>query len=211
MNGPGPLYPIVDVHDDGDDSGRALALARALIAAGIEVLQIRAKRLSSGAFADLVREAVMAGPDCRIIVNDRADVALAAGAAGVHLGDQDLPVQSARRLLGPGHIVGLSTHSIEEIEAAQGLPVDYLGFGPVFESPTKPGLRRPRGTELLAEACRRSRIPVVAIGGMGLERAAGVLRAGAASVAVISELERAADPAALADDYRRLQAVSSLS
>ena len=213
MKGFGPLYPIIDVRGgDGSDSGRALDLARRLSGAGTRLIQIRAKELASGPFAALVREAVtLPGPACRIIVNDRSDITLATGAGGVHIGDQDLPADAARRLLGPASIIGLSTHSLEEVEAAQNMPVDYLGFGPVFESPTKPQGRRPRGVALLAEACRGSRIPVVAIGGMNLARAAEAWRAGAASVAVISELEGSADPADLVKSYLELQALSSPS
>jgi thiamine-phosphate pyrophosphorylase len=198
---PGPLYPIIDVVDDrADERDRAMALAVALAGVGIDLLQIRAKTLGAGAFTELAVAMVarLSPVGCRLVVNDRADVALAAGAAGVHVGDEDLPVEAVRRILGPDAIVGFSTHSLAEVHAAARLPVDYIGFGPVADSPTKAGVREPRGMEALAEVCRTSAHPVVAIGGITLETGPACLRAGAASVAVISDLAAAADPASRA-------------
>ncbi|MFP6598881.1 MAG: thiamine phosphate synthase [Deltaproteobacteria bacterium] len=204
MNGLGPVYPIADA-DTGDGGAAALALAGRLVDGGAGLIQLRANAFASGALVELVTAVLKtAAGRTRVIVNDRPDVALAAGADGVHLGHEDLPVEAARRLLGPGATIGLSTHSLEEVEAAQDLPVDYLGFGPVFESPTKPGARTPRGIDALAQACSTSRLPVVAIGGMNLDRAPTALAAGAASVAVISEFATAADPAALVGRYLAL-------
>ena len=146
-----------------------------------------------------------------LIVNDRSDVAAASGAAGVHVGDEDLPVAAARLVLGgaaakrgqaPSCIVGFSTHSVREAAAASTSGADYLGFGPVFESPTKAGVRDARGLAILAEACRATSLPVVAIGGVTLETAADCWRAGAASVAVIREIERSRDRRALVEAYR---------
>jgi thiamine-phosphate pyrophosphorylase len=199
------LYPIVNVADASEPAiERALRLARDLAAAGVSLLQLRAKPLPAGPLTELAIEVVRAtvAHGCRVIVNDRADVALAAGAAGVHVGDEDLPVEAVRRVVGPDFIVGYSTHSVEEVEAAAGLAVDYIGFGPVFESPTKPRVRAPRGIELLRAACKASRHPIVAIGGITRENSRLAWEAGAASVAAISEFERAEDVGALLREWR---------
>jgi len=204
------LYPIVNVGDaSAGAAGRALALAVELAEAGASLLQLRAKSLPAGAFADLAAQAVQAlsGSGCVLVVNDRLDIAMAAEAGGVHLGDEDLPVAAARRVLAAGaprsgFLVGYSTHSVKEAAEASQQEADYLGFGPVFDSPTKAGVRDARGLVLLAEACRASRLPVVAIGGVTLENAAACWLAGAASVAVISEIERASDRRALVAEYR---------
>ena len=199
-----PLYPIVDVREESPDAiERALALGVELAAAGVTLVQLRAKALAAGTMTALASRIVtaFAARDARVIVNDRADVALAAAAAGVHVGDDDLPVFAAREVLGPRAIIGYSTHSTEDVLAAASLPADYLGFGPVFDTPTKAGVREPRGLERLAAACRMAVQPVVAIGGVTLATAPLCWRAGAASVAVISDIERAHDRAALVRAY----------
>lgn len=204
------LYPIVDVRDESAEViERALRLAVDLAAAGAMLLQLRAKPLAAGVLTALATRAVaaVASHGTHVIVNDRADVALAAGAAGVHVGDEDLPVAAVREVLGPGKIVGYSTHSIDDVTAAASLPVDYIGFGPVFDSPTKAGVREARGMSLLAAACSASPIPVVAIGGVSLATAPDCWRAGAASVAVISEIERTADVGRLVRAYSDAAAV----
>jgi len=205
-----PLYAIVNVRVDArsDASGeirRAFHLAVVLAEAGASVLQLRAKTLAPGVMTELalrIREAISPCGGV-LLVNDRADVAAVSGATGVHLGDEDGPVQIARACLGDEAIVGLSTHSLADVSRAAELPVDYIGFGPLFESPTKAGVRSARGIEALAEACRASPRPVVAIGGVTLDTAPSLWRAGAASVAVISEIERAADPGDLVRRYLR--------
>lgn len=211
-----PLYPIVNVHGTDAASGdRALTMAVELAGAGATLLQLRAKPLGAGALTELTGRIVeaLSGSGTLLVINDRLDVAVAAGAGGVHLGDDDLPVAAARRVLGAARIadflVGYSTHSVEEAAAASGMPVDYLGFGPVFNSPTKAGVRDARGVSLLARACCATRLPVVAIGGVTLESAVDCWNAGAASVAVISEIERCADRHALVAAYRRAAAERS--
>lgn len=205
-----PLYPIVNVEAaDAASCERALALAAELADAGARLLQLRAKSLGAGALADLASRMVTAlsGSGALLIVNDRLDVAMAAGAGGVHLGDEDLPVEAARRVLASAagaaspFLVGYSTHSVEEASRATRAPADYLGFGPVFDSPTKAGVREARGVEMLARVCRASSLPVVAIGGVTLATAAQCWRAGAASVAVISEIERSSDRRSLVAAY----------
>src|SRR5262245_45916597 len=165
------FYPIVNLrNDEPAEIERVRTLARELAAAGATLVQLRAKSVGAGLFTDLAAALVkdLAASHCALIVNDRADVASAAGAAGVHLGDEDLPVAAARTLLGANAWIGYSTHSVAEIESAPP-EADYLGFGPVFESPTKAGVRDARGLDLLAAACRAAgKRPVVAIGGVTL-------------------------------------------
>jgi thiamine-phosphate pyrophosphorylase len=201
-----PLYPIVNVAgDSAAERERAYALAVELAEAGCPLLQLRAKTLGAGAMTGLAARMVEALRPCgaMLIVNDRADVASMSGAAGVHIGDEDLPVDAVRRVVGAGAVVGFSTHSVEEAACASSCGADYLGFGPVFESPTKAGVRNARGLELLVQACRSTTLPVVAIGGVTLKTAEECWRAGAASVAVISEIEQSADRRALVTAYRQ--------
>jgi thiamine-phosphate pyrophosphorylase len=201
-----PIYPIIDVREETAGAiERALSLSVELAAAGATWVQLRAKSLTPRAMTDLAGDmvAAVARHGSLVIVNDRADVALAVGAAGVHVGDEDLPVAAARDVLGASAIIGYSTHSVEDVKTAAGLSANYIGFGPVFDSPTKAGVRAARGADLLAAACRASTLPVVAIGGVTLASAPSCWRAGATSVAVISELERASDPAALVRAYLR--------
>ncbi|HYC01464.1 MAG TPA: thiamine phosphate synthase [Candidatus Limnocylindrales bacterium] len=208
-----PLYPIVNVAGSGAaaiESGRALALE--LAEAGARIVQLRAKELGAAAFAALAADLGerLHRSACRLIVNDRVDVALIAAASGVHVGDEDLPVEAARRVLGPDAIIGYSTHSVAEMSAAARLDADYLAFGPVFESPTKAGVRAGRGIELLAQACRAAGArPVVAIGGITIDSAPACWRAGAASVAVISEIERSTDRRALLAAYSAAAAATA--
>jgi thiamine-phosphate pyrophosphorylase len=129
----------------------------------------------------------------RIIINDRADVALAADADGVHLGQDDLPAQEARRLLGSSRIVGVSTHTVEQAVAAASSSVDYVAIGPVFATSTKANPDAIIGPGVIAELRRRIEKPLVAIGGITLERARDVILAGADSVAVISDLYSTSD------------------
>ena len=137
-------------------------------------------------------------------MNDRADLALMSGAAGVHVGQDDLAPSAARRLLGPGAIVGYSTHTVAQVEAAATEPVTYIAVGPVFGTHTKATGYEPVGLSLIAEAARLSGgLPVVAIGGMTLDTAAEVIAAGASAVAVISDLLAGGDPKARVAAYQR--------
>jgi len=202
MGGPGPappvLYPITSRALAG---GRSLAeIVRQLAAGGAGWIQIREKDLPD---RELVREigSCRGIPGVRLIVNDRPDVALVTHAAGVHLGDRDMPAEEARRLLGPSAIVGVSTHSPADAIAACRLPVDYVALGPIYATSRASVARRPLGVEAVAEAARGMTRPLVAIGGIDLGRAPEILAAGAASVAVISDLMSAADIAARVRAY----------
>lgn len=196
------LYAIVDLPLCAGRSPREIAAA--LCEGGASVVQIRAKGVGAEAFLAAAREvrAVTRERGVPMLVNDRLDVALLSDADGVHLGQSDLPVAVARRLLPPGSLIGLSTHSLAQVDAAVSSGADYLGFGPVFSTSTKPDAEPVQGLEGLAAACRASPLPVVAIGGIRLDRVPAIRRAGAAAAAVISDLLCAHDLVARARAYR---------
>jgi thiamine-phosphate pyrophosphorylase len=184
------------------------AVAEGYLAGGARFLQIRAKTLASSEFLhlseDLVARARAAG--ATVIVNDRADIAMLAGADGVHLGQDDLEPAMVRRIVGGNAIIGLSTHSIEQVRLACGLPIDYIAVGPIFGTSTKDTGYAAVGTELVSAArtmlsAAGVHIPIVAIGGITLDRAKAVIEAGAASVAVISDLLSTDDPASRVREY----------
>jgi len=206
---PSPLQAIVDVETAVAAGWRPAELARAYLEGGARWLQVRAKQLGDGAFLELCDEVVaLAGDaDAAVIVNDRADLARMAGAAGVHLGQDDLEPGAARALVGPGATVGWSTHTTAQIVAAAGLPITYLAVGPVFGTTTKDTGHASVGLPLVREAVSGSRgRPVVAIGGITLARAPEVLAAGAAAVAVITDLLAGDDPTARVRAYLRVLA-----
>jgi thiamine-phosphate pyrophosphorylase len=177
------FYAVLDREDE--------ALARAL-ARHACVLQVRIKPGDPLPAARMARR-ITREAGIPLVVNDRIDVALAVGADGVHLGQTDLPLGSARRLLG-GHpmLIGVSTHDLDQVRAARG--ADYLGFGPVFATSTKANPDPVRGLELLAEAVRATPLPVVAIGGITPERAPGVAATGAAAACAIAAVNREINP-----------------
>jgi thiamine-phosphate pyrophosphorylase len=182
-------------------AGRAgwtpIDLARAFLDGGATVIQLRAKQVALAAFLELADEAVLlAHPyHARIIVNDRVDIALISAAAGVHVGQDDLPASAARRLLGEGAVVGLSTHMVAQVEHALREPISYVAVGPVFGTRSKDTGYAAVGLDLVESAARLAgELPVVAIGGITLENARSVIEAGAASVAVISDLLVDNDP-----------------
>jgi len=180
----GRLYAIADA-----SFGDCVRLAEALFAGGARLVQVRNKKAGAREFLSQVERILSFAPsDGRVVVNDRVDVALLAGAAGVHLGQTDLPPVAARQILGPGRIIGFSTHDLEQAVEADSLPVDYIAVGPVFETSTKDNPDPVVGVEKLAIICRAVKKPVVAIGGITLDNAKAALSAGATSVAVIRDL-----------------------
>ncbi|MDQ6817036.1 MAG: thiamine phosphate synthase, partial [Actinomycetota bacterium] len=136
------------------------------------------------------------------ILNDRPDLAVDLGADGVHVGQDDMPPLAARELVGPDLLLGLSTHTPEQVGAASGLPIDYIGVGPVHETPTKPG-RRAVGLELVRYASRHAGLPFFAIGGIDAGCSAAVRAAGARRIAVVRALSEASDPESAARQLRR--------
>jgi len=196
------FYAILDPSLRPDVSLAEFALL--LTQAGVRLVQLRAKSLGSRGLLEAARELVSALPaSCRLIVNDRVDVALLAGAAGVHVGQDDLPLAAARHVVGFDRIVGFSTHTAEQVDAANSTPVDYLAFGPVFATATKADHESVVGCEGLREARRRSTRPLVAIGGITPENAGQVIEAGADSVAVIAGWMAAEDTPKRLEEFRR--------
>jgi thiamine-phosphate pyrophosphorylase len=180
-------------------------VARAAIAGGADAIQLREKDAPGRVLCEIAAEIRRLTRDAGVsfIVNDRVDVALAAGADGAHVGQDDLPAAEARRLIGPDRILGVSALSLEEALSAEREGADYVGFGPVFEARgTKPDAPPPAGLERLAEACARCAVPVIAIGGIHHGNVARVITAGAAGVAVISGVVGARDIAAAVRDLK---------
>ena len=191
MSGWPRLYAIVDAGVAARAGWTPADLARAYLDGGARLIQLRACGVDSGTqlawSREIVRHAAAVG--ARVIINDRCDLALMAGAAGVHLGQDDLPVEAARGLLGATAVVGVSTHDAQQVAAAAWQPVSYMAIGPVYDTRTKDTGRPAVGLDAvrrtMAVAAER---PVVAIGGITLATAPEVIAAGAASVAVISDL-----------------------
>jgi thiamine-phosphate pyrophosphorylase len=165
------------------------------VAGGVGMVQLREKSLDDTSLLDVARRCAST---CRrlgvpFIVNDRPDIALLAHADGVHLGQEDLPVVDVRRIVGSDAIIGLSTHSNAQVDAARSSPVDYIGVGPVWSTPTKPG-RAAAGLELVRYAAAHAAQPFFAIGGIDPSTAADVIDAGAKSVSVLRWIAQSGEP-----------------
>jgi thiamine-phosphate pyrophosphorylase len=180
-----------------------LDLAEALAASGVELIQYRNKTATSRHFFEISRQLseALAPRGVRLIVNDRPDIAMLAGAGGVHVGQDDLSVEDARAVCGANRWVGFSTHTLEQVAAADATSADYIAFGPIFPTATKKNPDPVVGTELLQKARRLTKKPLVAIGGITLQRAEEVYRAGADSLAVIRDLICTPNPVVRAREY----------
>jgi thiamine-phosphate pyrophosphorylase len=199
-----PLHAIVDVDVAAHAGWAPLDLGRAYLDGGARILQLRAKNLPSATFLNLCDGLVRLaeGFAATIIVNDRAELAVMARAGGVHVGQEDLAPADARRLVGENGIVGYSTHTVPQIEAAVREPISYVAVGPVFGTRTKDTGYSAVGLELVSAAARLARaLPVVAIGGITIDTAESVIQAGATSVAVIGDLVAHGHPQARVAAY----------
>lgn len=201
-----PIYPITDTVLSGLSH---LEQVRLLIEAGAEIIQLRDKNAASDDFFAAAVDAVAYAAEngVKILINDRADIALAAGAAGVHVGQDDLPPAAVRQFLGTDALIGFSTHTLEQAAEAARLPVDYIAFGPIFPTGTKADTDPVVGLALLGEV--RSivgDIPLVAIGGINRGNARSVFEAGADSLAIISDLT--AEPVAITDRFAELTRIA---
>src|SRR5439155_8132433 len=173
------VYPITDVLLSGLSHAEQV---ERLISGGATLIQLREKHAGSREFYYDARAALVAArnSNVRLIINDRADLALALKADGVHLGQSDIPVEAARRLLGEKAIIGVSTHDLAQVELAARMPIDYVAFGPVFTTATKGNPDPVVGLETLREArAMLTSLPLVAIGGITAANAAAVFAAGA--------------------------------
>jgi thiamine-phosphate pyrophosphorylase len=199
----------------GDPVEKVLGRIRAAVAAGVDWVQIREKDLAARELLALARAAIgithenAGAGKAGVVVNDRLDVALAAGAAGVHLGGESLPARDVVRWCRGGNapaefLIGVSCHSFEEAREAENAGASYAFFGPIFETPSKERFGVPQGVARLAEVCRAVRIPVIAIGGVSEENGPECIRAGAAGIAAIRLFQEPGDPAALRKAIARL-------
>jgi thiamine-phosphate pyrophosphorylase len=180
-------------------------IARAALQGGADMIQLRDK---AGNLRDLLAQArailtLCSSHGAIFVVNDRVDLALAGEADGAHVGQEDLPAADARRLLGPGRILGVSTHNLEQAQAARDAGADYIGFGPMFSTGTKDTGYTPRGPTALREIRRAVSLPILAIGGITLENVATVIEAGATAPAVISGVVAASDITEAAAAFRK--------
>jgi thiamine-phosphate pyrophosphorylase len=194
-------YQLCLVTDRSLANGRSLAgIVAAAVKGGVTMVQLRDKTASTRAFIEDARalKALLAPPRVPLLVNDRIDVALAAGADGAHVGQADMPVALVRKLLGPKAIVGLSITQSAEARAEDVEFADYLGVGPIFPQLTKPDAAPTLGLEGLAEIRRITSKPIVAIGGVTAANVRAVRSAGADGVAVVSAIMGAQDPMAAA-------------
>ncbi len=180
-------------------------VARAALAGGAAVIQLRDKQADAGVLLPLAREigALCRASGALFIVNDRVDLALAADADGVHLGQTDLPIREARRLLGPGRLIGISVEDEQQVRAAQAAGADYLGVGAIYGSATKLDAGAPVGLEQIRRLRTVSHLPLVAIGGITRDRLPAVREAGADMAAVVGAVAAAPDPETVARDLVR--------
>lgn len=197
------LYDINDLHfitEQNENYGH-VQLAEMALRAGVRVIQYRRKQ---GGKRLMLAEAMQIKQLCQqhqalLIINDHLDLALAVGAKGVHLGQDDMPLDVARKLMGPAAIIGASVHSLEQARVAGQQGANYLGYGPVFATVSKDDAGAEKGVEALAGFCQqvanRAGLPVVALGGVNAANIQRVRRAGAQGVAIISAISHALDPA----------------
>jgi thiamine-phosphate pyrophosphorylase len=176
----------------------------AAAAAGVKVVQYRAKNLSTRSMVEEALRLKRAAKDALFIINDRLDVALAVDAGGVHLGQDDMPYEYARRLLGPGRIIGVTVHTVDQALTAQAQGADYVGVSPIFATLTKHDAGTPAGIRLIKEVKRAVRVPVVAIGGITLENAPQVIAAGADALCAISAVVTGNDVEESIKDFQKL-------
>jgi thiamine-phosphate pyrophosphorylase len=191
--------PLGRLHVLTDARGGQAALdaVAAAVSAGAPVVQVRAKDCTDRVLAEFARAVVeICGDTTTCLVNDRVDVALAVGAAGTHLGAEDLPLDAARRVAGPRHLLGGTARDPVRAAELVAQGADYLGVGPAYRTTTKTGLPDPLGPARIGAVAAAVPVPVIAIGGVTADRVAELVAAGAAGVAVVSAVTAAADPAA---------------
>jgi thiamine-phosphate pyrophosphorylase len=200
-----PLYAILDPALTDQPMAR---IAQELANAGVRLMQLRNKVGPAKVICRDIGELISAvrGRDVRVILNDRPDIAALAGAGGVHLGQDDLPVAETREIVGSSVWVGVSTHNVPQLMAAARTSADYIAVGPVFPTGTKKNPDPVVGLEFIREARRLTRKPLVAIGGITVESAADVFRAGADAVAVIRDLLAAPEPGERVRQYLAIAA-----
>ena len=199
-------FEFYAITDQKNSLGRSdLEIAEALIAGGISCLQYRAKKVSAREQWDTARllSAMCREAGLPFIVNDRADLAMACGADGLHVGQDDMPLKEARRLLGPRFLIGRSTHTSLQAREAWAQGADYIGYGPLFATQTKENNVPPLGLETFKELASSIPIPIVAIGGIKLHHLEALFGQGVQHIAVVTALTGAANVSSAARDFRR--------
>lgn len=184
-----PLAPLYLITDRGNTGQRPLLeVLRVALEAGVRLVQLREKDLQTRELLQLAESCLelTRAYGAKLLINDRVDCVQAIQADGVHLRTESLPVSVVRRILGSQYLIGISTHSVDEVMSAQEEGADFVVFGPIYETPSKRAYGAPLGLEALSAVCRQSRLPVFAIGGITPERVAAVRQVGAYGVAVIS-------------------------
>jgi thiamine-phosphate pyrophosphorylase len=200
-------FRLLLVTDRHQLHGRSLStvLTQAIMA-GVPAIQLRERDVPTGELLSLAEEihALVAPRAVPLIVNDRVDLVLALHLDGVHLRSDSLSVPTARRLLGPDRLIGISTHSVEEVRRANDDGADYIIFGPIFETPSKRSFGPPFGLDLLADVCCQSTVPIFAIGGITCEQVLDVRRAGAHGVAVIGAVLTSDDVGSVVREFMHI-------
>ncbi len=190
-------YSLYLVTDRGLARGRStLDIVQAAVSGGVTCVQLREKHCSTLEFIEqaLAIKAILKARQVPLIINDRLDVALAVAADGVHLGQNDMPLETAQKIAGPSMLIGISAESVQDAVDAEKGGADYLGVSPIYPTHTKTDTAPPLGLEGLREIRKRVRIPLVGIGGLNESNAAEVIRNGADGVAVVSAIVAADDP-----------------
>ncbi len=200
------LYAVIDIARNLTTEAAsyfAQELADDLAKAGVRIIQLRAKHSSARFLFDISSTLVdrLSAEPVRIIINDRPDLASLTKSAGVHVGQEDLEVESARQICPSPLWVGVSTHNLQQLRAADLTSADYIAVGPIYPTTTKQNPDPVVGLDLIRAARKLTRKPLVAIGGITVNSAAEVFEAGADSVAIISDLQNAPDPAQRAREY----------
>lgn len=200
-------YSLYLVTDRGLARGRStLDIVTAAVSGGVTCVQLREKNCPTLEFIEqaLAIKNFLKAREVPLIINDRLDVALAAAADGVHLGQNDMPLEMARRIAGRSMLIGISAESVQDAVAAEEGGADYLGVSPIYATPTKSDTAPPLGLEGLREVRKRVKIPLVAIGGLNESNAAEVIRQGADGVAVVSAIVAADDPGTSAINLKQI-------
>ena len=171
-------------------------IVKSAVKGGVTMVQLREKDIATSDFVKIGNslKKALEGSGVPFVINDRVDVALACDADGVHIGQSDMPYETARKLLGKDKIIGLSVENMQQVIDANALDVDYIGVSPVFSTPTKTDTAEPFGLEGLQKVAEISKHPIVAIGGINASNAADVMKAGADGIAVVSAIVAAQDP-----------------
>jgi thiamine-phosphate pyrophosphorylase len=200
-------YSLYLVTDRGLARGKStLDIVKAAVSGGVTCVQLREKHCSTREFIEqaLAIKNFLEARQVPLIINDRLDVALAVAADGVHLGQNDMPLVTARKITGPSMLIGISAESVQDAVAAETGGADYLGVSPVYATPTKTDTAPPLGLEGLREIRQRVKIPLVGIGGLNKSNAAEAIRNGADGVAVVSAIVSADDPGTAAMNLKQL-------